>query len=41
LLHGEYGYKIYRITPFGATQLNKYSELDEIFLTTNFLAVKA
>jgi FkbM family methyltransferase len=40
-LHGEFDYKIYRVTPFGVTQLNKYSELDEIFLTTNFLAVKA
>jgi FkbM family methyltransferase len=40
LLHGEFGYKIYRVTPFGVTQLDKYSELDEIFLTTNFLAVK-
>jgi FkbM family methyltransferase len=39
LLNGKYKFKIYRITPFGAFRINKYTELDEIFVTTNFLAV--
>jgi FkbM family methyltransferase len=32
-------FKIYRITPLGLNEINKYDELDEIYLTTNFLAV--
>jgi FkbM family methyltransferase len=40
LLNSEYGYQIYRITPLGIKHIKKYTELDEIFLTTNFLAVK-
>jgi FkbM family methyltransferase len=41
LLVEKYAFKIYRITPFGVNQIKTYSELDEIFMTTNFLAVKA
>jgi FkbM family methyltransferase len=40
LLNGKYNFKIFRITPFGIKRLEKYTELDEIFLTTNFLAIK-
>lgn len=40
LLHGEFAFKIFRVTPFGLSKLNKYSELDEIFRTTNYLAYK-
>jgi FkbM family methyltransferase len=32
-------FKIYRITPLGLNEIDKYHELDEIYLTTNFLAV--
>lgn len=40
LLVTEYKYSIYRITPLGVRRCDKYSELDEIFTTTNYLAVK-
>jgi len=30
---------IYRITPIGLNEIKKYTELDEIYLTTNFVAV--
>ena len=40
LLNGKYGCQNYRITPLGIKNIKKYTELDEIFLTTNFLAVK-
>jgi FkbM family methyltransferase len=36
----EKGYDIHRITPFGTTMLNQYSEMDECFRTTNYLAVR-
>jgi FkbM family methyltransferase len=32
-------FKIYRITPIGLNEIKKYQELDEIYLTTNFVAV--
>ena len=32
-------FMLYRITPIGLNEIKKYSELDEIYLTTNFLAV--
>jgi hypothetical protein len=32
-------FKIYRITPLGLNEISEYHELDEIYLTTNFLAV--
>jgi FkbM family methyltransferase len=32
-------FKIYRITPIGLNEIKKYTELDEIYLTTNFVAV--
>jgi FkbM family methyltransferase len=38
LLNRKYGFDIYRITPFGLTKLKDYSELDEIFTTTNYIA---
>ncbi len=40
LLVKKYSFSLYRITPFGVASVRGYSELDEIFLTTNFLAVK-
>ena len=40
LLSVEYGYKIFRINPFGISLVEKYQERDEVFVTTNFLAVK-
>jgi len=36
----KYGFEIYRITPFGVNRLVGYSESDEIFLTTNYVAIK-
>jgi FkbM family methyltransferase len=39
-LSGNYGFKIYRIAPLGVSEVKKYSEIDEIFMTTNFIAVK-
>ena len=32
------GFRIYRISPFGLCVVDRYSEWDETFLTTNFLA---
>jgi FkbM family methyltransferase len=32
-------FDLYRITPFGLQPLSKYSEMDECFRTTNFIAV--
>jgi FkbM family methyltransferase len=32
-------FEIYRIAPFGVIHLDKYSEMDEYFSTTNFIAV--
>jgi FkbM family methyltransferase len=40
LLNNQYNFQIFRIAPFGIKQIKKYTELDEIFLTTNFLAIK-
>lgn len=33
------GFIIFRLTPFGAKRLHQYSELDEVFVTVNYLAV--
>jgi FkbM family methyltransferase len=33
------GFKLYRVTPFGAVPVNEYRERDEHFLTTNYFAV--
>ena len=35
----ELGWHLYRITPLGLEEIKKYNELDEIYLTTNFIAV--
>ena len=40
LLNSRYRFNIYRITPFGIYKIEKYTELDEIFVTTNYIAVK-
>lgn len=37
----EKGFDIYRITPLGLVKILKYNEMDEVFITTNFLAIKA
>lgn len=34
------GFKLYRITPVGSVKINQYREDDEIFLTTNLVAVR-
>jgi len=34
------GYHIYRVLPRGLVKLDRYSEYLELFLTTNYLAVK-
>lgn len=36
----ERGFSIFRITPSGNYRITKYSEWDEVFLTTNFLALR-
>lgn len=36
----EHGFRIYRITPFGLEVIHQYTEADEFFTTTNYLAVK-
>ena len=41
LLVEKHGFLIFRITPLGTKPVKTYSELDEIFLTTNFFAVKS
>lgn len=38
-LFKELNFKIYRITPLGLQEITRYREMDEVFLTTNFLAV--
>lgn len=35
----EHKFDLYRITPFGLQPINKYSEMDECFRTTNYIAV--
>ena len=35
----DHGFAIYRITPFGNLPIVKYSEREEVFTTTNFIAV--
>ena len=35
----EHQFDLYRITPFGLQPLNKYTEMDECFRTTNYVAV--
>jgi len=39
LLVEKYGFRMYRITPMSVVPVKRYAELDEIFLTTNFIAV--
>jgi FkbM family methyltransferase len=34
-----YNFKLYRISPFGLIFINKYSELDEYFITSNYFAI--
>lgn len=34
------GFSLYRITPFGPMRLERYSERDETFTTTNFIAIR-
>jgi hypothetical protein len=34
-----YNFDIYRVGPFGVKEIVAYSELDEFFSTTNFIAV--
>ena len=34
----KHDFKIYRISPIGLIQIKKYQELDEVFITTNYLA---
>jgi len=34
----DHNYEIFRITPFGSQKINKYSEIDEFYSTTNFIA---
>jgi len=34
-------FKLYRVTPLGLQPIEKYQELDEVFITTNFLAVNS
>lgn len=40
LLVEKFGFEMYRITPVGINRVNGYSEVDEIFITTNYLAIK-
>lgn len=39
LLHVKHGFSIYRISPFAPIRINRYRETDEVFLTTNYIAV--
>ena len=39
LLAKEHRFSIHRITPFGPRRVHRYSETDEVFLTTNYVAV--
>ena len=34
----DHDYELYRITPFGPEKIDKYHEIDEFYLTTNFIA---
>lgn len=34
-------FSLYRISPLGPTKVDKYLEIDEFFMTTNFLAVRS
>lgn len=36
----ERGFALHRITPFGLLHVDRYSERDEIFTTTNYIAVR-
>ncbi len=39
LLVEGHGFHMYRISPLGAIHVNKYREMDELFITTNYIAV--
>jgi FkbM family methyltransferase len=39
-LLGPLGFNLFRLTPFGARRVSKYSELDETFAFTNYFAVR-
>jgi len=39
-LLSENGFKIFRISPWRLIKIDKYSELDEVFQTTNFIAIR-
>jgi FkbM family methyltransferase len=39
LLFSGLGFELHRITPFGTTHLARYSERDEVFTTTNYIAI--
>lgn len=34
------GFDLYRITPFGVAPITRYSERDEVFTTTNYIAIQ-
>lgn len=36
----ERGFELFRITPFGVLAVTRYSERDEIFTTTNYIAIR-
>jgi FkbM family methyltransferase len=36
----EHGFDLYRITPFGVDRIARYSERDEVFTTTNYIAIR-
>ena len=38
-LLSDQGFDLYRITPLGAQRVRRYREMDECFVTTNFMAV--
>jgi FkbM family methyltransferase len=40
LLVKNFQFRLYRITPLGVAEIKAYSELDETFLTTNFVATR-
>lgn len=37
----EHDFELYRITPFGSERIDHYSELEEFFRTTNYIAVQS
>jgi FkbM family methyltransferase len=41
LLGVNYGFRLYRIAPLGIIPVTRYTEADEVFLTTNYIAVLA